>query len=200
MSSENESNVENARFCTKCKKFLPLTCFATTNIITKEGDTICHKHGPESQGLRYCRGCKDFVALDLFPRGCRPGYACRKHVNAFGGGQETWKKRMGDKNIKRRTWQWKMAYNDSKMFEHTNFSMSQKEIEFEIAKIDKNATSGYLIVPTDINAKTSPLNSTVVSVVQRKTLMKLVKKRDTLAYTRMVTDIQAQNMLKISQL
>jgi len=107
---------------------------------------------------------------------------------------------MGDKNIKRLTWQWKMAYNDSKKFQHTNFSMSQKEIEFEITKIDKNATSGYLIVPTDINATISPLNSTVVSVVQRKALMKLVKKRDTLEYTRMVTDIQTENVLKISQL
>jgi len=198
MSSENESNVENARFCTKCKKFLPLTCFATT-ITTKEGDTICDKHGPEAQGLRYCRGCKDFVALDLFPRGCRPGYACRKHVNAFGGGQETWKKRMSDKNVKRRTWQWKMVYNDAKMFKHTNFNMSQKEIEFEITKIDKNATGEYLIVPIDINTAISPLNSTVVSVEQRKKLMKLVKKRDILEYTRMVTDIQTQNMLKITQ-
>jgi len=200
MSSENGSNVGNARFCTKCKQFFPLTCFANTNSTTKEGDTICDKHGPESQGLRYCRGCKDFVALDLFPRGCRPGFACRKHVNAFGGGKETWKKRMGDKNIKRLTWQWKMAYNDSKKFKHTNFSMSQKEIEFEIRKIDKNATSGYLIVPTDINTTISPLNSTVVSVEQRKALMKLVKKRDTLEYTRMVTDIQTENVLKISQL
>jgi hypothetical protein len=120
-------------------------------------------------------------------------------VNAFGGGQETWKKRMSDKNIKRRTWQWKMAYSDAKTFKQTNFNISQKEIDFEITKVDKNATGEYLIMPIDINTTISPLNLTVVRVEQRKALMKLVSKKDILEYTRMVTDIQAQNMLKIAQ-
>ena len=195
MNSKTESKVEKARFCTKCKKILPLVCFTDANNITKEDNAICDKHGPEAQGLRYCRGCEDFVALDLFPRGCRPGYACRKHVNEFGGGQETWKKRMSDPNTKRRTWQWKMCYNDAKTFKQTIFTMSQKEIELEITKVDKHATGKYLIMPIDIHIPISPLNLIVVSVEQRKNLMKLVTKGDLLEYTRIITEIHTTNML-----
>jgi len=102
---------------------------------------------------------------------------------------------MSDPDKKRRTWQWKMYYSDAKMFKQPSFSMSQKEIELEIRKVDKHATGKYLIMPIDINIPISPLNLTVVSVEQRKKLMKLVRKGDLLEYRRFITEMHSTNML-----
>jgi len=114
-------------------------------------------------------------------------------VNTFGGGKETSKKRMSDPNTKRRTWQWKMCYNDAKTFKQPKISMSQNEIELEISKVDKNATGNYLVLPIDINSLIRPLNLAVVKVQQRTKLMKLATKGDLLEYTRMVTEIHMTN-------
>jgi len=178
-----------ARFCVKCKDYFPVACF-----VGKDGTddaTLCNRHEPAKNGLRYCRGCGDYVALNLFPRGSRPGYACRKHVNVHGGGREIKQKRMNDPIKKRRTWQWKMAYDDGKKFKQIPIGMCQQEIEIEINKVDKQGTGNYVMMPMDTRKPITTENSVVVTLEERKVLMKLVNKQNIEEYTRILLEIQS---------
>jgi len=177
-----------ARYCVKCKDYFPVACFVSND--GTDDATLCNRHEPAKNGLRYCRGCDDFVALDLFPRGSRPGFACRKHVNVYGGGREIKQKRMRDPIIKRRTWAWKMAYGDGKKFKQIPIGMCQKEIETEINKVDKQETGNYVMMPIDTGKRITTENSVVVTLEQRKALMKLVNKQNIEEYTRIVLEIQ----------
>ena len=139
-----------ARFCVKCKKHLPVACF-----MSKDGvhdDTLCNQHEPERNGLRYCRGCQDFVALALFPKGPKQ-FACRKHMNLYGGVQKSKKKQMENPDTRRRTQQWQRCYADGKKFKLSLPRMGQAAIEVEIRKVDKTGTGNYAVMP--INVKTS---------------------------------------------
>ena len=59
-----------ARFCVKCKEYFAVACFVCND--GTDDATLCNRHEPEKNGLRYCRGCDDFVALNLFPKTKRP--------------------------------------------------------------------------------------------------------------------------------
>ena len=83
-----------ARFCVKCKDYFPVACFMSDN--GTDDATLCNRHEPAKNGLRYCRGCDDFVALHLFPKSTKPGFACKKHVSLYGGGRNAKLKQMTD--------------------------------------------------------------------------------------------------------
>ena len=176
------------RLCTKCREYFPVACF-----LLKDGTdnpTLCNRHEPAKKGLRYCRGCEDFVALDLFPKGYKQ-FACRKHMGVFGGVKESKKKQMGNPETKRRTQQWHRCYGDAKKFKHSLPCMGQAEIENEIRKIVSKDKEKYSVMPVDVNIKTSSENAVVVTHGQRKHLLKLFDSGDPAEYKRVVEDIQA---------
>ena len=106
-SNNTQKKVEKARYCVKCKSFLPVECFTDTQFPVAQCNVVCNRHDPEKNGLQYCKGCDDFIALDLFPRGSTLGFACRKHVNEYGGGREAKRKQLIDVEKKRRIYTWK---------------------------------------------------------------------------------------------
>jgi len=55
-----------ARFCIECKEYFPVECFVGKDCT--DDATVCNRHEPAKKGLRYCRGCTDFITLDLFKR------------------------------------------------------------------------------------------------------------------------------------
>jgi len=167
-----------------------MECFPPTGGVAPDCDAICDRHGAAETGLRYCRGCDDFVSLDLFPRVRRPGYACRKHVTAFGGAREHRKKRLKDPDTKRRAWQWKMCYNDAKKFSHDHIGICEKDIDFEITKIDKTKSSKFTLMPLEIENIISTKNCVVVTLEQRKNLMKLVNETRLDEYATIVTELR----------
>lgn len=177
-----------ARYCLKCREYFPVACF-----ISEDGTddmTVCNRHEPAKKGLRYCRGCDDFIALDLFPKTARPGYACRKHVNLHGGGKRAYDKISQDPEKQKRALQWRRFYNDGIKFRHETLEMSRADIQLEILKIDPSATGNYAVMPVDTKMPTTTKNLVVVTLEQRITLMKLFDKKDTPAYLEMVKEIQ----------
>jgi len=98
---------------------------------------------------------------------------------------------MSDPVKKRRTWQWKMCYDDGKKFKQIPIGMCQKEIESEINKVDKQGTGKYVMMPIDITKPITIGNSVVVTLEERKALMKLVNKKNIQEYTRTVVTIQS---------
>ena len=176
------------RLCTKCREYFPVACF-----LLEDGTddlTLCNRHEPAKKGLRYCRGCKDFVALDLFPKGPKQ-FACRKHMGRFGGVKESKRKQMANPEIKRRTQQWHRCYQDGKKFEHSLPSMGQAEIEIAIRKVVSKDAEKYYVMPVDVNIKTSSENAVVVTHDQRKRLLKLFDSGDVAEYQRVVGEIQS---------
>jgi len=178
-----------ARYCLKCREYFPVACF-----ISEDGTddmTVCNRHEPAKKGLRYCRGCDDFIALDLFPKRERPGYACRKHFNLHATGKRAHDKISQDPEKQNRTLQWRRFYNDCTKFRHENLEMSKTEVEIEILKIDPSVTGNYAVMPIDVTIPTTLLNVVVVTLEQRTTLMKMFDKKNTPAYLQMVKEIQA---------
>ena len=178
-----------ARFCVKCKEYFPVACF-----VGKDGTadaTLCNRHEPAKNGLRYCRGCDDYVALDLFPKKTRPGYACKKHFNMHGGGKRAYDKISNNPHKRNLKLQWKRFYNDSVKFKHPKTRMSKREVELEILKVDPSATGNYAVMPVDTRIATGPQNVVIVTLQQRKTLMKKVDMDDTAEYASMVSEILA---------
>jgi len=179
--------VQNERYCVKCRTYMSVACFTQEDGSTHA--TICDRHEPYKKGLRFCRGCNDYIALDLFPTGSL-AYACRKHMKLHGGSQKAKKKQMENPDTKRRTLQWRMCYNDGKIFKHLLPRMGQAEIEIEIRKVDTKGILQLAVMPVDVKQKTSPQNVVVVTLQQRKELLKIVKARDFDEYTRIITAIQ----------
>ena len=178
-----------ARYCLKCREYFPVACF-----ISEDGTddmTVCNRHEPAKKGLRYCRGCDDFIALDLFPKTARPGYACRKHFNLHGGGKRAYDKISEDPLKHNHRLQWKRFYNDGIKFKHEPLGMSKSEVKLEILKVDPSVTGNYAVMPIDVTIPTTLLNVVVVTLEQRTTLMKMFDKKNTPAYLEMVKEIQA---------
>jgi len=177
-----------ARFCVKCKKHLPVACFMSKN--GKHDDTLCNQHEPERNGLRYCRGCEDFVALGLFPKGPKQ-FACKKHMNLYGGVQKSKKKQMENPDTRRRTQQWHRCYTDGKKFKLSLPRMGQAAIEVEIRKVDQTGTGNYAVMPINVKLVMSSQNVAVVTLDQRIELWKMVDACDLEEYTRMITAIRS---------
>jgi len=177
-----------ARFCVKCKDYFPVACFMSDN--GTDDATLCNRHEPAKNGLRYCRGCDDFVALHLFPKSTKPGFACKKHVSLYGGGRNAKLKQMTDINKKRRILAWKLCYSDRKIFKQTVIAIRQNEIEIEVLKIDPNPLLGvYAVVPIDCTAIVNPENIVVVSMMERKKLIKMFKANNIAKYTHTICQI-----------
>ena len=174
------------RLCVRCKDYFPLACFMSED--GTDNPTVCNNHVPN---MRYCRGCGDFVKLDLFSKGPTRQFACRKHMNLYGGVKKAKKKQLANPETKRRTEQWRRCYQDGKKLRHAPPSMCQFAIEKEIQKVDSKSTGNYAVMPVDIKIATSPLNVTVVTLEQRVELMKLVDARDLDTYTRVLEAIQS---------
>ena len=49
-------------------------------------ENVCNRHELEktldTNGLRYCKVCENYIALDLFPRTGAMSYICKKHKYA----------------------------------------------------------------------------------------------------------------------
>jgi len=182
---EEPATPAKGRLCVQCKDYFPLACFISED--RTDNPTVCNNHVPNK---RYCRGCGDFVKLDLFSRGPTRQFACRKHMNLYGGVKQSKKKQMENPETKRRTQQWRRCYEDSRRLRHAPPSMSQVDIEREIQKVDSKSTGNYAVMPVDIKIATSPQNVTVVTLQQRLDLMKLVDSGDLDACTRVLAAIQ----------
>jgi len=177
-----------ARFCIKCKDYFPVACFVGND--GTDDATLCNRHEPAKKGLRYCRGCDDFVALYLFPKTTKPGFACKKHVSLHGGGRKAKLKQMTDVDKKRRILAWKLCYSDRKIFKQKIIAIRQNEIEIEVLKIDSNPLPDvYAAVPIDCTAIVTPDNIAVVSLKERKTLIKLFRAKDIEKYTQNIAQI-----------
>ena len=186
--TEETNATAKGRYCVKCKTYVPVANFNTGGETTDS--TICNIHACVEQALRYCRGCDDFIALDLFPRKIRPGYVCRKHMNTHGGGKQTHEKRMADPTRKRLKNQWEMYYRDCRKFKHSCSAMSFDGIELEIKKVYPKGSSIYAVMPVDTTVVVGPQNVVVVTVEQRKMLLKLVKSGALQEYTRVCASIK----------
>jgi len=152
--------------------------------------TLCNRHEPAKNGLRYCRGCDDFVALDLFTKGSTQAFACKKHLTLYGGGREAQHKRMQDVQQKRRIFIWRQCYADRKIFKQATIAIRQNEIEMQVIKINPNPLPGvYAVVPIDCTAIVTLENIAVVSLKERKALIKLFRTNDIEKYTQTVTQI-----------
>jgi len=177
-----------ARFCVKCKEYFPVACF-----VSKDGTddaTLCNRHEPAKNGLRYCRGCNDFVALDLFTKGPTQAFACKKHLTLYGGGREAEHRRMQDVQKKRRIFIWRQCYADRKIFNQATIAIRQNEIEKKVIKINPNPLPGvYAVVPIDCTAIVTPDNIAVVSLKERKKLIKMFRANETKKYTHTVAQI-----------
>jgi len=184
MSSEETPEetpcVAKARFCEKCRYrsrvFVPIAFFISND--GTDESTVCNRHQAAEEGLRYCKGCGDFVTLDLFPRGKRPGFACRKHFHHYGGRRFSHDKAMQDPVRKRRKTQWLRFCQDGLKFKHTVVAMSRDELEAAILKIDPIAPDIYAVMPLDTKVPTASKNVIFVTLQQRTSLMKLVDKNN----------------------
>jgi hypothetical protein len=177
-----------ARFCVKCKDYFPVACFVSDN--GTDDATLCNRHEPAKNGLRYCRGCNDFVALDLFTKGPTQAFACKKHLTLYGGGREAEHRRMQDVQKKRRIFIWRQCYTDRKIFNQATIAIRQNEIEKKVIKINPNPLPGvYAVVPIDCTAIVTPDNIAVVSLKERKTLIKMFRANETKKYAHTVAQI-----------
>jgi len=188
IAKEEPVSPAKARLCVICRQYFSIACFLSDDGI--DHATMCNRHGPAQNGLRYCQGCGDFVALDLFAKGCGV-FACKKHMTAFGGGRESKQKQMNDTEKKRRIWTWRLCYADRKRFEQEKIAISQNEIEQAIIKIDPNPRLGmYIVMPVDSRAMICPQNVVVVTAEQRKKLMKLVHQNNIQEYNRIIMQLK----------
>jgi len=98
---------------------------------------------------------------------------------------------MRDPDTKRRAWQWKMCYNDARMFMNGRVAICEKDVDIEITKVDKTKSSKFALMPLDIEKMISVQNSVVVTLEQRKTLKKLAHKQKLDKYTILVTELRS---------
>ena len=134
-----------ARFCVKCKDYFPVACFVSDD--GKDDPTLCNRHEHAKKRLRYCRGCDDFIALDLFTPGKTYSFACRKHLTEYGGAREAQQKKLQDVGQKRRINAWKQCHNDRKRFKQEKIQINQSEIEAAV------------LIDTKLTRKTSSCRS-----------------------------------------
>ena len=179
-----------ARFCVKCKIYIPINYFMTDDGTLSE--TVCNRHELEqtldTKGLRYCQTCDDFIALDLFPRTGRTVYICKKHIYARQAVRKSVETEESHLHRKRLLWQWKLCWADSKQFRQRSMGMSQNEIDIEIAKIDNKRDRNHAVMPIDAEKKMTCENCVVVTLEKRKMLMKLVINEDLEGYAQMIKE------------
>lgn len=74
------STTEKARFCTRCREFLPLTYFKDPDYAGEKVATVCKGHNENEQNnqVRWCRDCDAFIDIALFQK-TRVHFLCRKH-------------------------------------------------------------------------------------------------------------------------
>jgi len=180
-----------ARFCVKCKIYIPIHYFVTDDGTLSE--TVCNRHELEktldTKGLRYCKVCDNYIALDLFPRTGAVSYICKKHKYEAEIVRKSKQTEDTHPGKKRRMRQWRKCWADSRTFKQTSIGMSQKEIDLEIAKIDHKGTGKYRIMPIDVEKIITAENCAVVTVQKRKKLMKMVATHDLSAYAKMISEV-----------
>jgi len=179
-----------ARFCVKCKKYFPMDYFMTDDGTLSE--TVCNRHELEktldTNGLRYCKVCEDYIALDLFPRTGAMSYICKKHKYAADVVRRSKETEDSHPGKKRRLRQWKKCWADSRKLKQASLGMSENEVDLEIAKIDLKGTGGYTIMPINVEKMMTTENCVVVTLQKRKKLMKMVATHDLEAYAKMITE------------
>ena len=180
-----------ARYCVKCKIYIPIDYFTTDNGSVSE--SVCNRHELEktldTNRLRYCKVCDNYIALDLFPRTAGMSYICKKHKYAADVVRKSKQTEESHPGRKRRLRHWKMCWADSRIFKQASLGMSQNEIEFEIAKVDQKGTGEYTIMPVDFEKVMTTENCVVVTVQKRKKLMKMVARHDLEAYAKTITEV-----------
>ena len=179
-----------ARFCVKCKAYIPMNFFMTDDGTVSE--SVCNRHEVENtldtKGLRYCKVCDNYIALDLFPRTGAMSYICKKHKYASDVVRKSKETEDSHPGKKRRLRQWKMCWADSRKFKQASLGMSENEVDLEIAKIDQKGTGEYRIMPIDAEKMMTTENCVAVTVQQRKKLMKLVVMNDLEGYAKMIAE------------
>jgi len=149
--TREEMAPKKAGYCVKCKKHVPVNYFVWQDGTTHP--TTCNQHELEhklaSDGLRYCKVCDNFIALDLFPKTGAMSYICKKHKYAADVVRKHKETEESHPGRKRRLRQWKLCWMDSRKFKQASIGMSQHEIDLEIAKIDQKGTGQYAIMPMD---------------------------------------------------
>lgn len=156
-------------------------------------ETVCNRHELEktldTDRLRYCKVCDNYIALDLFPSTGAMSYICKKHKYAADVVRKSKQTEDSHPGRKRRMRYWKMCWADSRKFKQASLGMSEKEIDLEIAKIDQKGTGEYRIMPIDVEKIMTTENCIAVTVQKRKKLMKMVATQDLEAYAKMITEI-----------
>jgi len=179
-----------ARFCVKCKIYIPMDYFMTDDGTLSE--TVCNRHELEktldTNRLRYCKVCENYIALDLFPRTGAMSYICKKHKYAADVVRRSKETEDSHPGKKRRLRQWKMCWADSRKFKQASLGMSENEVDLEIAKIDQKGTGAYRIMPIDVGKMMTAENCVAVTVQTRKKLMKMVAIDDLEGYAKMITE------------
>jgi hypothetical protein len=177
-------------YCVKCKKHVPVHYFAWQDGTTHQ--TTCNRHELEhkldSDGLRYCKVCDEFIKLDLFPKTGAMSYICKKHKYAADVIRKHKETEESHPGRKRRLRQWKLCWMDSRKFKQLSIGMSQHEIDLEIAKIDQKETGQYAIMPIDIKKVITTENCVVVTTQKRKRLMKMAAMNDLEGYARIIVE------------
>ena len=180
-----------ALYCIKCKKYVPSNYFTTDDGTVSE--SVCNRHELEktleTDGVRYCKECDKYIALDLFPRTGAVSYVCKKHKYAAEVVRKSKQTEDTHPGKKRRLKQWTMCWADSKTFKQASIGMSQNEIDLEIAKIDQKRTGKYRIMPIDVEKILTIDNCVVVTMQKRKNLMKMVSTHDLEAYATMIKKV-----------
>ena len=179
-----------ARFCVKCKIYIPMDYFMTDDGTVSE--SVCNRHELEKtldkNGLRYCKVCDNYIALDLFPKTGAMSYICKKHKYASDVVRRSKETEESHPGRKRRLKQWKRCWTDSRKLKQVSIGMSQIEIDVEIAKIDKKGKGQHAVVPIDVGKVITTENCVVVTTQKRKRLMKMVAINDLEGYAKMVAE------------
>jgi len=181
-----------ARFCVKCKIYIPINYFVTDDGTVSE--SVCNRHELEKtldmKGVRYCKVCDNYIALDLFPRTGAMSYICKKLKYASDVARRSKETEGSHPGKKRRLRQWKMCWADSRKFKQASLGMSENEVDLEIAKIDRKGTGEYRIMPIDAGKMMTTENCIAVTVQKRKKLMKMIATDDLEGYAKMITEME----------
>jgi len=180
-----------ARFCVKCKIYIPIDYFMKDD--GTDSGSVCNRHELEknldTNGLRYCKVCNNYIALDLFPRTGAISYICKRHKYAAEVVRKSKETEESHPGKKKRLRQWTMCWNDSRKFKQVSIGMSQHEIDSEISKIDKEGTAQHAVMPIHVDKIITSQNCVVVTVEKRKKLMKMVARNDLEGYAKMIAEI-----------
>ena len=149
----------------------------------------CEIRDDNSELLRYCKVCDNYIALDLFPRTGTGSYICKKHKYAAEALRKSKETEDTHPGRKRRRTQWQTCWNDSRAFKQVSIGMSQQEIDLEIAKIHPKGTGKHAVMPIDVAKIITTANCVVVTAETRKKLMKMVARNDLEGYAKMIAEI-----------